>query len=296
MIKQEKPAISPPPSPHWRRLQQPSGVVGRILGKPAASILRPSTLVDKRETPQADQAITAKALLKPLSPLPNSRNITRSIPESKQSFWRHIPVISWWLSFQLALAKRIIKIFLNHTQKNQEQPAPEQLTSKQPIPASSSTTAATQSLVPTPPTTHDPLQWLGQWLGKILFWGTGAFVIILPIQWMLQVYERIQKGIIGGLSEKFDTQKSSQIPKWVREILLIVLGTLLLPLYVRGVLVSGSLRGMWYSIRKSILVGTHFLLYFPLAIFLVSILIGNQWLSPSQYPDINQWAKAVDKY
>lgn len=125
--------------------------------------------------------------------------------------------------------------------------------------------------------------------------------MILPFQWIWHHYNRLQKGIVGGLSDTFDTKKSSAIPSWVKEILLIVLGTLLLPLYLREKMIVGMFKGLWFVIKKTFLFSMRFCLCFPLAIFLTILLIGPNWLAPSHYPNpihyshFTKWVLAIEK-
>lgn len=134
----------------------------------------------------------------------------------------------------------------------------------------------------------------------VLFWGTGAFLVILPFRWILGQTNLMKKSIVGGVSNHLDTKKPSAIPSWIKEILLIVVGTLLLPLYLREKIMLGMFKGLWLATKQTFLFGTRFCLCFPLAVFLAILLTGPDWpspddgyLNPMNYSNVYQWWRAV---
>lgn len=271
MIKQEKPPISPPPSPHWRRLQQPSRVVGRATGKPAPSISRVVDAAAINSNPRA--AIPQPpSQPKPATVLPPKA----SMPEIAQPFWHHIPLLSPLIAMWLRMAKWAINTFV----QDEPKPAPDNQNKD----------------------AYDRFLSNGwTWIKTILFWGTGAFIIILPLRWILEQIRLLQKGVVGKVSDTLDTKKPSAIPSWIKQILLIALGAILLPLYLRDRLIFGTLKLIWWGVKKAFFLGVQACLFFPLAVLLAVLLLGPDWLAPEGYPNpidysnVHQWFKAVER-
>ncbi len=274
MIKQEKPAISPPPSPHWRRLNKSSGVVGRPSGKPAAAISRTNAITPPEPTLPSDPADKAPSVPQPL---PAAAAASKRNPIlSDQPFWQHIPALSSLIPLGLRMSKWLINSFV----KDEAKPA-------------------------TQPQNHDEYDQLlaKLWvkIKAVLFWGTGAFLVILPFRWIFGQVDLMKKSIVGGVSNHLDTKKPSAIPSWIKEILLIVLGTLLLPLYLRERIIWGMFWSLWFVTKKTFLFGTRLCLCLPLAVFLAILPTGPDWLAPAGYPspvnysNVHQWFQAVER-
>jgi hypothetical protein len=269
MSKQEKPPISP----HWRRLDKSSGVVGRPSGRPAAAISRTDTITPPKPTLPSDQADKAPSAPQPLPAAAAASKLNPIL--SDQPFWQHIPVFSFLIPLWLRMSKWVMNSFV----KDEAKPA-------------------------TQPQNHDEYDQLlaKLWvkIKAVLFWGTGAFLVILPFRWILGQVDLMKKSIVGGVSSHLDTKKPSAIPSWIKEILVIVVGTLLLPLYLREKIMLGMFRGLWFVTKQTFLFGTRVCLCFPLAVFLAILLIGPDWLAPDGYPNpmnysnVHQWWRAVD--
>ena len=268
MSKQEKPPISP----HWRRLDKSSSVVGRASRRPAAAITRTDTITPPKPTLPSDQADKAPSIPQPLPAAASKRNPILS----DQPFWQYIPVFSSLIPLWLRMSKWVMNSFVKDEAKPATQPqnndAYDQLLAK---------------------------LWVK--IKAILFWGTGAFLVILPFRWIFGQFDLMKKSIVGGVSSHLDTQKPSAIPSWIKQILLIVFGTILLPLYLREKLIWGMFRGLWFVTKQTFLFGTRLCLCFPLAVFLAILLIGPDWLAPDGYPnpidysDMDQWLRAVER-
>lgn len=267
MSKQEK----PPPSPHWRRLDKSSSVVGRTSGRPAAAISRTNTITPPNPNSPSDQLDKAPSIPQPLPAAASKQNPILS----DQPFWQHIPVFSSLIPLWLRMSKWVMNSFV----KDEAKPA-------------------------TQPQNHDEYDQLlaKLWvkIKAVLFWGTGAFLVILPFRWILGQTNLMKKSIVGGVSNHLDTKKPSAIPSWIKEILLIVVGTLLLPLYLREKIMLGMFKGLWLATKQTFLFGTRFCLCFPLAVFLAILLTGPDWpspddgyLNPMNYSNVYQWWRAV---
>ena len=256
MVKQQKNLSSSPASPHWRRLDQ-----------------------------QRDNAPSRL----PLRALKTSNSIKHTVSEnpkaktptfSQDRWWRNIPFFSWLLTWLPAMSRSIIGAF----------------TAKEPH---HDTKTTDKNLQPNAPSTGgsrpSPLATVLDKLWQIIFWGSGLFLIVLPWQWIMGYYNRAQQAVVDGVSTTLD-KKTSAIPLWIREVLLIVLAIIILPFYLRDKLFLGSLRAVWWLVRKTTLFIIIFWLYFPLAVFIVSAILGNSWLIPSQYLNIGLWIDAMEYY
>lgn len=256
MVKQQNNLSSSPASPHWRRLDQ------RRSNAPSSLPLRP-----KNMSPGVKQ--TAK------------ENTKAKISNfSQHPWWRNIPFFSWLLTWLPGISRSIIGAF---TEK--EPPHNTKITDKNLQPNAPSTGGSRSS----------PLATILDKLWQIFFWGSGLFLIVLPWQWIMGYYNRAQQAVVDGVSTTLD-QKTSAIPLWIREILLILLAIIILPFYLRDKLFFGSLYAVWWLIRKTTLFIIIFWLYFPVAVFIAAALLGHQWLIPSQYPNIGQWIDAMKYY
>ena len=244
------------PKPHWRRLDQ------RRSNAPNSLLLR-----RKNTSPEVKQAVTenTKAKISNFSQHPG---------------WQKVPFLSWLLTWLLGMARRVIATF---TEKEPHHDTPAADKNLQP---NSTSMAASRS---------SPLATIRDRLWQIFFWGSGLFLIVLPWQWIMGYYNRAQQAVVDGVSTTLD-QKTSAIPLWIREILLILLAIIILPFYLRDKLFFGSLYAVWWLIRKTTLFIIIFWLYFPVAVLIAAALLGHQWLIPSQYPNIGQWIDAMKYY